>query len=347
MILVTGSSGFIGYHLALRLLEAGERVAGLDAMTPYYDVALKRARLARLAAYPTFTFVEADLNDRGALAGLMAQKPRAVFHLAAQAGVRYSITHPDAYMASNVSGTFALLEACRGQKIEHLVLASTSSVYGANEKIPFAETDKADRPLTLYAATKASCEAMAHAYAHLFTIPTTAARFFTVYGPWGRPDMALFKFTDAILSGRPIEVFNRGEMMRDFTYVDDVVDALMLVLERPPVVGAPVGPDDTLSPVAPYRVVNMGGGSPIRLGRFIEVIEEATGRKALKVMKGMQDGDVPATAASPALLEALVGRIPSTPVEVGVPRFVEWYRSYYGRPRGPLALDSREVMQAG
>jgi UDP-glucuronate 4-epimerase len=341
MIFVTGSSGFIGYHVALRLLERGERVVGLDAMTPYYDVALKRARLARLAAHPGFRFIEADLNDRAALASAMADRPRAVIHLAAQAGVRYSITHPDAYVDTNVGGTFALLEACRAWPVDHLIIASTSSVYGANDTMPFRETDKADTPLTLYAATKKATEAMAHSYAHLFGTPTTAARFFTVYGPWGRPDMALFKFTSAILEGRPIEVFNGGEMTRDFTYIDDVVEALLHLVDRPPVVGAPVAPEDTLSPVAPFRVVNMGGGAPVHLGRFIELIEAAVGREAIKVLLPMQEGDVPATAASPALLEALIGRVPSTPVEVGVPAFVDWYRRHYtaaGAERALLAV---------
>lgn len=346
MIFVTGSCGFIGYHLSLRLLERGERVVGLDAMTPYYDVSLKRARLARLAAHDGFRFLEADLADRAAIDDAMAERPRAVVHLAAQAGVRYSITHPDAYIASNVTGSFNILEACRAHKVEHLVLASTSSVYGANETMPFRETDKTSTPLTLYAATKSSMESMAHSYAHLFGIPTTAARFFTVYGPWGRPDMALFKFTDAILSGRPIEVFNGGEMTRDFTYIDDVVDAVLLLVDRPPAVGAPVAPEDTLSPVAPFRVVNMGGGSPVHLGHFIKVIESSTGRKAIKVMKPMQDGDVPATAASPALLEALIGRIPSTPVEVGVPRFVDWYARYYNTPHADAAVSRLDLTAA-
>lgn len=329
-ILVTGSAGFIGFHLARRLLGAGERVIGFDRLTQYYDVELKRAREAILGTFSAFETVTADLADADAVEACFRKaRPRIVFHLAAQAGVRYSITHPDAYVSANLVGTYNVLEACRRHRVRHLLAASTSSVYGGNARMPFSEQHPADMPLTLYAATKKACEGMAHAYAHLFDIPISMLRFFTVYGPWGRPDMALFKFTKAILAGEEIEVYNNGDMTRDFTYIDDLIAALETLADRAPVVGEPVGPHDTLSPVAPFRVVNMGGGSPVRLARFVDLVERACGVPARRRLLPMQEGDVPHTSSSTALLRSLAGSLPSTPVEVGVPRFVDWYRTHY------------------
>jgi UDP-glucuronate 4-epimerase len=332
--LVTGAAGFIGFHLARALLEAGEAVIGLDGMTDYYDVMLKQRRLALLAAYPKFTFVEAMLEDDKAVEALFARhKPEMVFHLAAQAGVRYSIEAPRSYVASNLIGTFNILEACRHHPVRHLMLASTSSAYGANDKYPFEETDPSVHPITLYAATKASTELMAHCYAHLFGTPTTAFRFFTVYGPWGRPDMAYFKFTRAILDGAPIDVFNHGECWRDFTYIDDLVASIRKLSERlPPLPGAPRAglpavPHDTLSPAAPYRLVNIGGGQPVKLTAFVDEIEKALGVAAVRQLKPLPQGDVVKTFASADLLVALTGQKPSTPLGVGIPAFVDWYRA--------------------
>lgn len=332
-ILVTGSAGFIGYHLTRRLLGDGHIVTGFDAMTPYYDVALKEARVANLRAYDGYRHVVGRLEDPGALHNAVAHTPPdAIIHLAAQAGVRYSIEAPDTYVASNLDGSFQVLELARAIQPAHLLIASTSSIYGANDHVPFSEQDRADEPLSLYAATKKGMEAMAHSYAHLFHIPTTAFRFFTVYGPWGRPDMALFKFVDAILNQRPIDVYGHGQMARDFTYIDDLVEAIVRLLPIAPTEANRVdtgGVRDTLSRHAPHRVVNIAGGAPIALMDFIRTIETCLGTQASLNMMAMQPGDVPQTFADPALLRALTGYLPSTPIEVGVKAFVDWYRSIY------------------
>ena len=329
-VLVTGSAGFIGYHLCELLLAEGAEVIGLDAHDAYYDPALKEAREARLRARPGFTPIRARVEDAGVLAGLFAShKPDIVVHLAAQAGVRYSIENPRAYLESNLIGTFELLEAARAHPPRHLLLASTSSAYGANTEMPYRETDKADAQMSFYAATKKSTEAMAHSYAHLFHLPVTMFRFFTVYGPWGRPDMAPWLFTSAIMAGQPIKVFNHGDMRRDFTYVTDLVRAIRLLMDAAPERGAPVGPADSLSPVAPFRVVNIGNGAPVELLDFIAAIEAATGKPAIKQMLPMQPGDVPATWADTALLSRLTGYAPQTPVQKGVAEYVDWFRSYY------------------
>lgn len=332
--LVTGSSGFIGYHLCRRLLDDGWRVVGVDALTDYYDVALKKRRQAMLLQAAGFSTVTERIEAEGLLAGLMAEhRPDAVIHLAAQAGVRHSIDHPESYVEANLIGTFRLLEAARATPPAHLLLASTSSVYGANPVMPYVETDKADTQMSFYAATKKANEAMAHSYAHLYGLPTTMFRFFTVYGPWGRPDMALFKFTRAMLEGQPIEVYNHGDMARDFTYVDDLVDGVVRLIDVAPVRPAAPGdvPEgDSLSPVAPYRIVNLGNSEPVRLMEFIAAIEACIGRTAEKRMMDMQPGDVPATWADATLLRRLTGHAPRTTVADGVARFVAWYRDYYG-----------------
>ena len=328
-VLVTGSAGFIGYHLCELLLAEGAEVIGLDAHDAYYDPALKEAREARLRARPGFTPIRARVEDAGVLAGLFAShKPDIVVHLAAQAGVRYSIENPRAYLESNLIGTFELLEAARAHPPRHLLLASTSSAYGANTEMPYRETDKADAQMSFYAATKKSTEAMAHSYAHLFHLPVTMFRFFTVYGPWGRPDMAPWLFTSAIMAGQPIKVFNHGDMRRDFTYVTDLVRAIRLLMDAAPG-DTPVGPKDSLSPAAPFRVVNIGNGAPVELLDFIAAIEAATGKPAIKQMLPMQPGDVPATWADTALLSRLTGYAPQTPVQKGVAEYVDWFRSYY------------------
>lgn len=331
--LVTGTAGFIGFHLARRLLDEGHEVVGIDGFTPYYDVKLKERRTALLAARNGFSGHCVMLEDAAALDKISEDGPvDVIVHLAAQAGVRYSIEQPRAYIDSNLVGTFNIMEVARRRQVRHFMLASTSSVYGGNELMPFHEVDRAAHPLTLYAATKAATEQMTHAYAHLWSIPTTAFRFFTVYGPWGRPDMALFKFTKGILEGTPIEIYNNGRMTRDFTYIDDLVESLYRLSQvMPPLVTArgPADPIDSLSPVAPFRSVNIGGGTPVALLRFIEAIELAAGRKAVRTYLPMQKGDVPATEASTALLEHLIGYKPSTSVEDGVARFVAWYRQTY------------------
>jgi UDP-glucuronate 4-epimerase len=332
--LVTGSSGFIGFHLCTRLLAEGWEVVGVDAMTDYYDVRIKEQRQAMLMQNARFRVVNDRIEAPGLLHGLMEEvRPDAVIHLAAQAGVRYSIDNPESYVEANLIGTFRLLEAIRAFPPEHSLMASTSSVYGANTDMPFAETQKADTPMSFYAATKKANEAMAHSYAHLYGLPVTMFRFFTVYGPWGRPDMALFKFTKAILEDRPIDVYNHGDMSRDFTYVADLVSGIVGLIDAVPV--RPATPDavpegDSLSPVAPFRVVNIGNSDSVRLTEFIEAIETATGRRATRHYMDMQPGDVPATWADASLLQSLTGYRPQTTVQDGVARFVEWYREYFG-----------------
>jgi UDP-glucuronate 4-epimerase len=331
-ILVTGSAGFIGFHMAQRLLSEGHEVTGVDGFTPYYDPKLKRCRHELLAQSKAYCGREVMLEDFPALAEVYGEGFEAVYHFAAQAGVRYSLENPRAYADSNLTGTFNLLEVMRRAPPKHALLASTSSVYGANAKLPFCETDRADHPLTLYAATKKAAEEMAHAYAHLFKIPVTMLRFFTVYGPWGRPDMALFKFVAAMFERRPVDVYNHGHMSRDFTYIDDLVEAMLRLLGHPPppVAGrAPPLPQDSLSPAAPWRVVNIGSQSPVGLMEFIGAIEEATGLKAKCNFMERQPGDVPRTFADTGLLAALTGMTPATPLKEGVKRFVEWYRAYY------------------
>lgn len=328
--LVTGSAGFIGFHLCRRLLADGHQVVGIDNFSDYYDVQLKHARNAELEKHHNAFRVERiSLEDKTALeTAWEAANPDVVIHLAAQAGVRYSIENPEAYVSSNLVGTFNVLEAARRFRPQHLLAASTSSAYGANLEMPFRETDRSVHPLTFYAATKAATELMGHSYSHLFDIPTTFFRFFTVYGPWGRPDMALFKFTKNILADQPIDVFGEGQMSRDFTYIDDLVEGIVRLADTAPG-REPVGPSDTLSPVAPYRLVNIGGGLPSSLMDYIRELETALGREAQKNFLPMQDGDVRATFAAADLLHALTGFKPSTPISVGVPAFVEWYRGHY------------------
>lgn len=322
-VLVTGSAGFIGFHISRRLLEAGHQVTGLDGLTSYYDVRLKEARHSVLEARPGFRALVGRLEDDAMVTAAFAEEPELVLHLAAQAGVRHSLTHPKDYTETNVVGTLALLEAARRQKPKHLMIASSSSVYGMSAK-PSRETDNTDWPASFYAATKKATEVMSHSYAHLFGLPITCLRFFTVYGPWGRPDMALFRFVEAIAKGDTIEIYGEGKMKRDFTFIDDVVDAVMRLTSVPPEVGKAVGPSDTLSLVAPWRVVNIAGGRPVELMDFVAAIEAAMGRTAAKRMMDMQPGDVMDTAANTDLLEALVGRIPKTTVREGVRAFVDW-----------------------
>ncbi|MFZ3485226.1 NAD-dependent epimerase [Sphingomonas sp. 3-13AW] len=331
-VLITGTAGFIGFHLARRLLADGHDVTGFDGMTRYYDTRLKQARNAVLKQSDRFHMVEGMLQDRSALyqAAEMAE-PEVIIHLAAQAGVRYSIEAPGTYVESNLTGSWNVLELARDLQPQHLLMASTSSLYGANPTVPFSEADRADEPLSLYAATKKGMEAMAHSYAHLFGVPSTMFRFFTVYGPWGRPDMALFKFTDAILSDRPIDVYGHGQMARDFTYVDDLVEAVVRLADLPPAEENRIrdeGVIDSLSHQAPFRVVNIGGGKPTPLMDFIRTIEGATGRTAKLNMMDMQAGDVPRTYADPSLLRGLTDYVPNTPIEQGVGAFVEWFREW-------------------
>ena len=326
---ITGSAGFIGFHLALRLLRNGHAVTGYDGFTPYYDVALKEKRHEILAQFEAFRPVVGMLEDEAGLERAAAlNPPDVIVHLAAQAGVRYSLENPGAYVSSNLVGSWTVLELARRIRPRHLLLASSSSIYGAGDKVPFAERDMTDEPLTLYAASKKGMELMAHSYAHLHRIPTTAFRFFTVYGPWGRPDMALFKFTEALLEGRPIDIYGQGRMSRDFTYVDDLIEAIVRLADIPPAEANRVhanGVVDTLSTHAPFRSVNIGGGNPVELIRFVETIEAATGREAIRNYLPMQKGDVPRTFASPDLLRALTGFSPTIPVEEGVRAFVSWY----------------------
>lgn len=332
-ILLTGVAGFIGSHVCQRLLDRGDLVVGIDNLNDYYDPQLKRDRLALITQHPNFRFVTADVADRDGIKALFDECGfDRVIHLAAQAGVRHSLVDPHAYVESNLVGFLNILEGCRQQAVRHLVYASSSSVYGANTSMPFSERDPVDHPLSLYAATKRSNELMAHAYSHLFGLPTTGLRFFTVYGPWGRPDMALFLFTKAILAGTPVRIFNHGNMIRDFTYIDDIVSGVVRALDRPPiaaphVAGLPALPDRAASP---FRVFNIGNNQPVRLMEFIEAIERSTGKTAVKEYAEMQPGDVPATSADVSSLEDWAHFRPTTSVNVGVDRFVSWYRDYYG-----------------
>ncbi|HET9048716.1 MAG TPA: NAD-dependent epimerase [Chiayiivirga sp.] len=332
-ILVTGTAGFIGSHLAQRLLARGDEVIGIDNLNDYYDVELKKARLARLTANPSYTHVTADLADRAAIeAAFAAHQPQRVVNLAAQAGVRYAAENPHVYVSSNVTGFLHILEGCRHHGVEHLVFASTSSVYGANRAMPFSEHQPTEHPLTLYAASKKANEMMAHSYAHLYGIACTGLRFFTVYGPWGRPDMALFLFTRAILAGEPIKVFNHGHHRRSFTYVDDIVEGVIRSLDTVPgpnTAWQAMQPDPASSGVAPYRIYNIGNERPVELLRYIEVLEQCLGRKAVMEMLPLQAGDVPDTEADVSELIGQVGYRPVVSVEDGVAAFVAWYRDYY------------------
>ena len=333
-ILVTGTAGFIGFHLAKLLLAEGFRVHGYDGMTDYYDVALKQRRHQMLLQNPKFSMMEGMLEDQVKFDTVADDfQPDVIIHLAAQAGVRYSMENPRAYLDSNVIGTFNVMDAARRLKVKHLMMASTSSVYGANEEMPFTETEKADTPLTIYAATKKANESMGHAYAHLYDLPTTMFRFFTVYGTWGRPDLALYKFVDAMLDGRSIDIYNHGDMYRDFTHVDDLVRAIRLLIDAVPVRPedgiVPTG--DSLSPVAPYRVVNIGNSNKVKLLDFIDAIEDCLGQKAERNYMGMQIGDVPATWADADLLKKLTGYRPQTDFRDGIAKFVDWYRDYSGK----------------
>ncbi len=332
-ILVTGVAGFIGAALAARLLERGDVVHGVDNMNDYYDVSLKEARLARLKPGKNFSFDKLDVADRNAMRSLFREGQfDVVAHMAAQAGVRYSIENPYAYIDANLVGFGNILEGCRHSGVKHLVYASSSSVYGANTKLPFSEHDNVDHPVSLYAASKKANELMAHTYAHLYGLPCTGLRFFTVYGPWGRPDMALFKFTKGILEGAPIPVFNRGQMIRDFTYIDDVIEGVVRTIDRPATPDPAWSSDapDSATSYAPYRVYNIGNNRPVQLLRYIDVLENCLGKKAKMELLPMQEGDVPATYANTDDLERDVGFRPRTTVETGVARFVEWYKEYYG-----------------
>lgn len=329
-IIVTGAAGFIGSEVALRLLREGHAVTGIDSFTAYYDVKLKEDRAARLAAYPNFRLARIGVEDGEAMDRVFDRvKPDIILHFAAQAGVRYSLEHPRDYISANIVGSFNVIDLARRHKARHLILASTSSAYGANQKFPFEERDSAPYPLTIYAATKLSAELIAHSHAHLYGVPTTALRFFSVYGPWGRPDMAFYLFTDKIFKGQPIDVFNKGDLLRDFTYIDDLVEAIRRLMDCPPVLGGHIIRGDSLSPVAPYRLVNIGHASPVRLMDYIEAIETAIGKKAVKNMLGMQPGDVKQTYADVRLLKALTGYTPDTDYRTGIARFVDWFRDYY------------------
>jgi UDP-glucuronate 4-epimerase len=333
-ILITGTAGFIGFHLAKALLKEGYIVHGYDGMTDYYDVTLKQKRHSILLQNSNFTTTEGMLEDQELLDHVADEfLPDVIVHLAGQAGVRYSLENPRAYIDANVIGTFNVMEAARRLEVKHLLMASTSSIYGANTEMPFIETERTDTQLTVYAATKKANESMAHAYAHIYDLPTTMFRFFTVYGPWGRPDLALYKFVDAILEGRPIDIYNHGDMHRDFTYVDDLVYAIRLLIdvapERPADGQIPMG--DSLSPVAPFRVVNIGNSDKVRLLDFVDAIEDCLGRKAIKNFMGMQVGDVPATWANADLLNTLTGYNPATNFRDGIEKFVTWFRDYHGK----------------
>ena len=335
-ILVTGAAGFIGAALALRLVERGDEVVGVDNLDPYYDVSLKQARLDRLRGHSGFRDLRADISDRAAVADLFErERPLAVVNLAAQAGVRYSLENPHAYVSANLVGFLNVLEGCRRHEVRHLVYASSSSVYGGNRTLPFSARHNVDHPLSLYAATKKANELMAHSYSHLYGLPATGLRFFTVYGPWGRPDMALFQFTRNILEGRPIDVFNRGRHRRDFTYIDDVVEGIVRVLDRPATADrnwSAESPDPATS-AAPHRLYNVGNSRWVRLERYIEVLETCLGRKAERNFLPLQPGDVPDTFADVDDLEREIGYRPGTPIEVGIRRFVDWYETFYGNSR--------------
>ncbi|WKE66797.1 NAD-dependent epimerase [Gallaecimonas kandeliae] len=331
--LVTGAAGFIGFHVSQRLLDAGHEVTGIDNLNDYYEVSLKESRLQLLSQFPAFQFLRMDLADRAAIAGLFAGEPfDRVIHLGAQAGVRYSIDNPHAYADANLVGHLNILEGCRAQQCPHLIYASSSSVYGLNTAMPFKVSDSVDHPVSLYAATKKANELMSHTYSHLYGIPTTGLRFFTVYGPWGRPDMALFKFTKAIIDGSPIDVYNFGDMRRDFTYIDDIVEALLRVSDVIPEAKAGWSPEQGSAgeSSAPYRVFNIGAGQPVMLTDFIQAIEDATGRKAERNLLPIQPGDVPATWAETEDLFTAIDYRPQVAVAEGVARFVDWYRQYYG-----------------
>ena len=331
-IFVTGVAGFIGFHVVRSLLKRGDDVVGLDNVNDYYSVELKQARLGQLQGQDRFTFVHSDLEDRTTIESIFKREQfDAVVHLAAQAGVRYSIVNPHAYMSSNINGFLNILEGCRHTDVQHLVYASSSSVYGANTKMPFSVSDNVDHPVSLYAASKKANELMAHSYSHMYGIPTTGLRFFTVYGPWGRPDMALFLFTKAILSGEPINVFNHGKMKRDFTYIDDIVEGIVRVMDRPAVANSDwsgENPDPSCS-LAPYRLYNIGNNQPVELLKLIHTLEQCLGKSAQMNMLDMQPGDVPATFANIDALSQATGFTPSTPIEVGVQRFVDWYREFF------------------
>ena len=329
---ITGTAGFIGFHLAELLLQEGWEVTGFDGVTDYYDVRLKHRRLEILGQHPGFSFVHAMLEDNDTLQAAVAEaEPDVIVHLAAQAGVRYSLENPRAYIDANIVGTFNVMEAARSLRVQHLLMASTSSVYGANTAMPFDECQKADTPLTIYAATKKANEAMGHSYAHIYGLPTTMFRFFTVYGPWGRPDMALFKFTKGILEGTPIDIYNNGEMWRDFTYVTDLVRGIRGLIDAVPGEPESAVEGDSLSPAAPFRVVNIGNSTKVRLLDFIDAIEDELGKKAIRNYMPMQTGDVPATWADASVLQQLTGYRPETPFREGVARFVRWYREYYNQ----------------
>lgn len=336
-IFITGTAGFIGFHLAHKLLTLGHSVFGYDGFTPYYDTELKRHRHQILHEFPNFWSTTANLEDLRALEAALAQaNPQVVVHLAAQAGVRYSLENPRAYLDSNLVGFFNLIDSLKSLSLNHFLIASTSSAYGATSEIPFREPQKSDYPLTLYAATKKSNELISHAYSHLYRMPTTAFRFFTVYGPWGRPDMALFKFTRAILEDKPIDLYNNGNMARDFTYVEDLVQAIVLLIEKPPPLpserdsnGFNPLPNDTLSPIAPWRIVNIGNSQKVSLLEFVETLENILGKKAIRNYLPIQPGDVPETWADTSLLRALIGFTPNTPVQIGVQKFVTWFREYF------------------
>jgi UDP-glucuronate 4-epimerase len=333
--LVTGAAGFIGMSCALRLLERGDEVVGIDNLNDYYDVALKQARLERLLAYPNFKFYRIDISDRDRLCRLFqSEKPKRVIHLAAQAGVRYSVSNPHTFVDANLQGFVNILEGCREQQVDHLVYASSSSVYGGNSSLPFHEGNNVDHPLSLYAATKKANELMAHSYGHLYGLPTTGLRFFTVYGPWGRPDMAIFRFANAMMNGEAIDVFNEGKMARDFTYIDDIVEGVIRTLDKPAtpdVLFNSSNPDPSISK-APFRIFNIGNGNPTSLTAYIIALEQALGVKAKKNFLPMQPGDMPVTAAVTSKLDAWIGFRPRTPVSVGVKKFAQWYLTHYAVP---------------
>ena len=346
-ILVTGAAGFIGYHVAKALLARGEHVLGLDSLNGYYDVRLKESRLARLRESEGFSFRRVDLADRPILSAVFADySPERVVHLAAQPGVRYSLENPAAYVNSNLVGFANILEECRHAQVDHLVYASSSSVYGANKKVPFSVADNVDHPISLYAATKKANELMAHTYSHLFRLPSTGLRFFTVYGPWGRPDMAPFLFISAILEDRPINIFNYGDMKRDFTYIDDIVDGVIRVLDKPPQAQPIEGLKASCGTSTPYKIYNIGNNRPVALMEFIELLESCVGKKAKKNLLPMQPGDLPVTCADIDDLARDVGFRPSTPLEKGIPLFVQWYRGYRNENEARIAEAQRSLSQS-